>query len=164
MLSLVPSLLVLGALAIAAAYLAVDRPSRRQQASERNGAARAFFWTILAQSAHFIEEAMTGFHESFPAVFGLPPIPFPVFVAFNLLWIVVWLGSIPGITKPLRFAFFTAWFLGFAGVLNLVAHPVLAIVTGGYFPGLMTAPLVGLFAVWLCVRLHRASGVSVSAT
>jgi protein-S-isoprenylcysteine O-methyltransferase Ste14 len=36
---------------------------------------------------------------------------------------------------------------------NAAAHPLLAMRVGGYFPGLLTAPLVGAVGIWLCVRL-----------
>jgi hypothetical protein len=157
MLSLVPSLLILTPVAFVAALLALKRPSPPDHAAARRAAARVFLWAIVAQSVHFIEETATGLHVALPALFNLPPIPLSVFVAFNLLWIVIWLGSIPGITKPLRFAFFAAWFLAIAGVINLVAHPLLALATGGYFPGLMTAPIIGALAIWLGLRLQHAT-------
>jgi hypothetical protein len=157
MLSIVPSLLILGPVALAALLLALNRPSLPEGAEARGAASRVFFWATLVQGVHFMEEALTGFHIELPALFGLPPIPLAVFMAFNLIWIVIWLASIPGIGKAVRFAFFAAWFLGIAGVINLAAHPILAIVKGGYFPGLVTAPIIGILAILLCLRLWRAT-------
>ena len=36
------------------------------------------------------------------------------------------------------------WFLAIASALNGIAHPVLSMMGGGYFPGLLTSPLVGI--------------------
>ncbi|MCP5090226.1 MAG: hypothetical protein GY949_04810, partial [Gammaproteobacteria bacterium] len=55
------------------------------------------------------------------------------------------------------FAYFAAWFLAIAGMLNGVAHPLLAIAAGGYFPGLITSPFIGAAGVWLWLGLRKAT-------
>ena len=77
-----------------------------------------------------------------------------LFVGFNLAWLVVWLTCIPLLRSRSRFALFAAWFLALAGLLNLVAHPAMALRVGGYFPGLLTAPFIGAAAAWLTIRLR----------
>jgi hypothetical protein len=42
-------------------------------------------------------------------------------------------------------------------VLNLLAHPMLALRTGGYFPGLLTAPLVGVLGILTIGELVRVT-------
>ena len=109
------------------------------------------------QSGHFIEEWATGFHVRFPALFGLEPMPLAVFVAFNLAWIVVWIASIPLLQQGRRPAFFAAWFLAIAAMLNGLAHPLMAVASGAYFPGLISSPLVGVAGIYLWRRLRRAT-------
>jgi len=38
-----------------------------------------------------------------------------------------------------------------------VAHPALSVFTQGYFPGLVTSPLVGVLGVLLLRRLHAVT-------
>jgi hypothetical protein len=109
------------------------------------------------QSVHFTEEAVTGFHTRFPALFNLPEIPLSVFLLFNLLWIGVWIASVPGLRSARSGAFFGAWFLAIAGIVNGIAHPLLALASGGYFPGLWTSPVIGGVCVLLWPRLRKAT-------
>ena len=121
-------------------------------------AASTFLGVATAiQSAHFAEEWATGFHIRFPALLGLDPMPLSFFVAFNLAWIAIWIVSIPFIRLGRRSAFFAAWFIAIAGALNGVAHPMMAIASGGYFPGLITSPFIGIAGVVLWKRLHGAT-------
>jgi hypothetical protein len=112
---------------------------------------------VLVQAVHFAEEAGTGFHERFPALVDLPPMPFSWFLAFNLAWLAIWRASVPGVRRGRRLAFFAAWFLAIAGVLNGIGHPAFAIAEGGYFPGLVTSPFIAAAAGWLALRLWAAS-------
>ena len=157
MLSLVPSLVVLGLVAFAALHLALRRRTSDQLRMERVSASHMLAITTAIQGGHFIEEWATGFNIRLPALFGLDPIPLSFFVAFNLAWIVVWIASVPLLRTGRRAAFFAAWFLAIAGMLNGVAHPLLAAVSGGYFPGLISSPLIGLASIFLWQRLYRAS-------
>ena len=117
----------------------------------------ALAFAVALQSVHFAEEAATGFHERFPGLVGLPGIPLSVFVVFNLTWLGIWVASVPGLRSARADAFFAAWFLAIAGMLNGIAHPLFAIATGGYFPGLVSSPLIGAASVWLWLRLRRAT-------
>ncbi|HVT43658.1 MAG TPA: hypothetical protein VMT00_04640 [Thermoanaerobaculia bacterium] len=49
--------------------------------------------------------------------------------------------AVPGIRAGAVVALFPLWFLALAMLLNGLAHPILAVRTSGYFPGLLTAPL-----------------------
>jgi len=161
MLSLVPSIVVLGLAAFAALQLTLRRPSSTEFAIERGGASQALALATAIQSGHFAEEWITGFHVRFPALFGLEPMPLSFFVVFNLTWIVIWIASVPllrsALNPAIKPAFFAAWFLAIAGMLNGVAHPVMAVASGGYFPGLISSPFVGLVSIYLWYRLHSAT-------
>ncbi|MBW2416397.1 MAG: HXXEE domain-containing protein [Deltaproteobacteria bacterium] len=123
----------------------------------RIAAGRALALAVGIQGVHFAEETATGFHERLGALLGLPGIPLLVFVVFNLIWLCIWVASIPGVRSARPAAFFAAWFLAIAGMLNGVAHPLLAIAAGGYFPGLVSSPLIGGASVWLWLRLRGAT-------
>lgn len=155
-LSALPSIVILGLAMLAAAVLARTRsplPGR----VPRLRAARALLVAVLVQAVHFAEEAGTGFHVQFPALLGLPPMSFALFLAFNLAWLVIWRASVPGLRAGRAFATFAAWFLAIAGVLNGIGHPAFAVAVGGYFPGLFTSPLIAGAAAWLAVRLVAAT-------
>jgi hypothetical protein len=86
--------------------------------------------------------------------------PLWFFVPFNLAWIAIWLVSVPYLRLGRKPAFFAAWFIAIGGMLNGVAHPMMAIASGGYFPGLVTSPVIGLAGVILWQRLQRATAES----
>ena len=155
--SVAPSVVVLGLVAIVAVRLALSRSSPIEAVTERIVASTVLGITTAVQSAHFAEEWVTGFHARFPALLGLDPMPLSFFVAFNLAWIVIWIISIPFLRLGRRAAFFAAWFLAIAGILNGVAHPMMAIASGGYFPGLITSPVIGIAGLILWQRLQRAT-------
>ncbi len=155
--SLIPSVVILGSVALFALYLARHRPSPVARMPQRMAASYALTFATIAQSVHFIEEAVTGFHERFPALVGLPAMPFAGFVAFNVVWIGIWIASIWGVRSNRSPAFFAAWFLAIAGTFNGLGHPLMAVAAGGYFPGLYTSPFVGALSVWLWLRLRRAT-------
>jgi hypothetical protein len=90
--------------------------------------------------------------------------PLSFFVPVNVAWIVIWIVSIPFLRVGRRSAFFAAWFMAIAGMLNGVAHPIMAIASGGYFPGLITSPVIGLASVILWQRLQRANSEPVRDT
>jgi hypothetical protein len=155
--SLLPSSLVLGLAAIAALLLALRRRSPPHDRAGRVAAARALALAVGVQGVHFCEEAATGFHERLGALLGLPGLPFAGFLVFNLAWLGIWIASVPGLRSAHRCAFFAAWFLAIAGMANGIAHPLLAVAAAGYFPGLISSPLIGVAAVRLWRALHRAT-------
>jgi hypothetical protein len=157
MMSLIPSIAALGLAAFAAVHLTRRYPSPIERTMERATASRALALATAIQGGHFAEEWATGFHVRFPALFGLEPMPLPLFVAFNLTWIAIWIASVPLLRSARKFAFFAAWFLAIAGMLNGVAHPLMAAASGGYFPGLISSPFIGLASVYLWRRLHGAT-------
>lgn len=155
--SLLPSILILGLAALAAVVLARSRPSRPEVVEERSAAARTLALATAVQAVHFTEELATGFPERLGALLGLPAMPLSFFVTFNLGWLAIWILSVWGIRSAHTLALFAAWFLAIAALINAVAHPLLAIAEGGYFPGLVTSPLIGAAGVWLWFRLREAT-------
>ena len=116
---------------------------------------RLFLIGLAAQSLHFMEEDVTGFAYRFPALLGLTPWPQNFFVVFNLIWLSVWILSAIGLQKGYRFALFPVWFFAIAAVANGIAHPLLAVIARGYFPGLITSPVIGFVGVLLGLRLFK---------
>jgi NO-binding membrane sensor protein with MHYT domain len=157
MLSLIPSIAVLGLAAFAALQLALRHPSPTEFKMERATASRALALATAIQSGHFAEEWAADFHARFPALFGLEPMPLSFFVVFNLTWIAIWIASVPLLRSARKPAFFAAWFLAIAGMLNGVAHPLMAVASGGYFPGLISSPFIGLASIYLWQRLDGAT-------
>lgn len=160
MLSFLPSIFVLGLAAIAAVLLVQNRPSPPEYESLRFAASHALVLALVIQGIHFTEEATTGFPERLGALLGIPAMPMSFFVVFNLLWLAIWVVSVPGIRSARTGAFFAAWFLAIAGMFNAIAHPLLAIAANGYFPGLVTSPFIGVAGFWLWLRLRNATRTS----
>jgi len=128
----------------------------RPSATDLDGCERTaqlFLIGLAAQCLHFTEEFVTRFYDRFPRLLDLPAWSGQFFVIFNLLWLCVWILSAIGLQRGYRIAFFPIWFFAIASLANGIAHPVLSIVTGGYFPGLITSPIVGLLGVLLLLRL-----------
>jgi hypothetical protein len=144
----------LAAAAVAALLLTVLREPANSDRPARGRAARLLLIGVALQCLHFAEEFATHFHERYPALLGLRAWPPAFFVAFNLVWLVVWALSAFGLRAGFRPAFFPAWFFAIAAVVNGIAHPVLAILARGYFPGLVTSPLLGVAGIALWARLQ----------
>jgi hypothetical protein len=151
--SLLPSTLLLGAAALAALYLTLTRGWADESDARLRGTVQVAAVTVLVQAGHFAEELATGLRERLPALFDQDPMSAWFFVTFNLAWLVIWSLSVWGLAARRRVALFPLWFLGIAGVGNGLAHPMMAVTAGGYFPGLLTAPLVGVLAFLLMRRL-----------
>ena len=161
--SLLPSIFVLGIVAFVALQLARRRLSPAERTRERAAASNALALATVIQGGHFAEEWATGFAVRFPALFDLDPMPLSFFVVFNLSWIVLWIASIPLLRSARKPAFFAAWFLAIAGMLNGLAHPLMAVASGGYFPGLVSSPFIGLAGIYLWRRLRSATHYLASA-
>ena len=135
--------------AVAAIFLTLARGLIHAGEPRLRAAAGMAAVATLVQALHFAEELATSFHRRFPEVLGLAPWSLSFFVSFNLVWLALWALAVRGLAARRRAALFPLWFLGIAGVANGVAHPVLAMGAGGYFPGLVTSPLVGISGVLL---------------
>ena len=151
--SLLPSAGILGVAVVIALFLSFTRDWAGTSGNYIRGAVRIAMVTVLFQAVHFAEELFTGFHERFPALFGLAPMALGVFVSFNLAWLVIWSLSVWGLAARNRVALFPLWFLSLGCIGNGVAHPSFSVLVGGYFPGLVTSPIVGVLGVLLLRRL-----------
>lgn len=147
--------LALDAAVLAALCLTIARGRITGGRSERLAAGRLVVLAVTVQAAHFAEELATGFHRRFPQLLGLSAWSDAVFVSFNLFWLAIWMLSIPGLLAGRSVALFAGWFLAIACAVNGLAHPSIALVTGGYFPGLFTSLLSGIAGVLLLRGLAR---------
>ena len=141
-----------------AVILTLARPRVSPDRAARRRAAALLLLAIAGQCLHFAEELATGFHQRFPPLLGLAPWPAAFFATFNLAWIAIWALAALGLRAGLVAALVPAWFLALALLLNGVAHPLLALRTGGYFPGFWTSPLVGLLGIVLGRSLLALTG------
>ena len=139
--------------AVIALLLTLVRGGVETSGRELRLAVRLAFVTTLVQAGHFTEELATGFHRRFPELLGLSPWSLRFFVSFNLVWLAAWVLSLWGLAARRRIALFPLWFLGIASVVNGLAHPALSVRTGGYFPGLVTSPFVGILGILLLRQL-----------
>lgn len=137
---------------VAAILIASARPPR----SPDRGTARIGLLTIALQTAHFLEELSTGFYVRFPELVGVDPMTREFFVAFNAAWILLWLAALAVVKKAPFLAGTLLWFLAIAAIGNAVAHPAAALFVGGYFPGLVTAPVLGVAGLFFAASLWRA--------
>lgn len=121
----------------------------------------AFLLLVLVQAAHSAEEYATGLYEVFaPARLASSLVSDDLatgFVVLNasLVAFGLWCYAVPvrsGRAGGRGWAW--AWVLLELG--NGIGHPLLALSRGGYFPGVVTAPLLLLVAVWLAVLLVRS--------
>ncbi|MFQ5708650.1 MAG: hypothetical protein ACE5HO_14440 [bacterium] len=141
------------AVAAVALILTLFRPAAKPDPTVCNRFVHLFLLGIACQCLHFVEEFLTGFHIRLPSFLGLAPWPGEFFVTFNLAWIALWTVSAVGIHKHFQPAYFPVWFFSLSMIANAIFHPLLAIATSGYFPGLVTSPIVGIIGIVLTSRL-----------
>jgi hypothetical protein len=88
--------------AVAALVLTVVRDPRGSALPARDGVLRVFLIGLALQCLHFAEEFITSFYSRFPLVLGRQPWSPEFFVAFNLLWLTVWMLSATGVRGGYR--------------------------------------------------------------
>lgn len=121
---------------------------------------RAFAALIAAQAAHSVEEYLFRLFDVFaPARFvsGLFSGNLTQgFVTANLLLVLAGVLCWAALVRPNRAsATGVAWFWALLELANGVSHTVMAIVTGGYFPGVATAPALLAASIYV-IRCLRA--------
>jgi hypothetical protein len=155
----------LGGAAVAAFLLTLMRRAPKPDPQRCDRVINLLWIGISLQCLHFAEEFVTHFNDRFPQQFGLPAWSSQFFVTFNLFWIGIWVLSAVGLRYNLRLAYFPVWFFIIAMLLNGIAHPLLAIAVGGYFPGLWTSWLVGFIGVILGLNFWRfTSSATISSS
>ena len=119
-----------------------------------------FFFLILAQAAHSIEEYVARLYEVFaPARFVSSQFSSDLavgFLVFNVALVTsgLWCWAIP-VRSGWRVARALVWFWTILELGNGIGHPIIALSRWGYFPGLATSPLLLLFATWLVIVQMR---------
>jgi hypothetical protein len=122
-----------------------------------------FLSLILAQAAHSIEEYVTRLYEVFsPARFVSGLVSQDLAVGFlvvnaSLVTFGLWCWAIP-VHSHWQVARGFVWFWTILELGNGIGHSALALSRGIYFPGVVTAPLLLLFAGWLAVLQTRQAG------
>lgn len=97
----------------------------------------ALGWQFL----HFAEEFQTGFWRDFPALYGGAPYAPEVFVWFNMASYALFGVATYGVVVHGRRALLlpSLFFVIYGTLGNAITHLVWTVMTGGYFPGLVTA-------------------------
>lgn len=119
-----------------------------------------FLFLILAQAAHSVEEYVTKLYEVFaPARFVSSLINNDLALGFligNAVLVAfgLWCWAVP-VRSDWRAARGLTWFWTILELGNGLSHSFFALSRGGYFPGVITAPLLLLFAVWLAILQTR---------
>jgi len=145
---------------VAAIFLTLSRGGVAADRPQLRATIRLAIVTVLLQSAHFAEEYTTSFYHRFPELLGLTPWSLRFFVSFNLFWLAIWSVSIWGLAARRRAALFPLWFLAIGCLANGIVHPLFSIRTAGYFPGLLTAPFLGIVGFLLLRRLFLVTANS----
>lgn len=158
--SLIPSMTVLAVPAAVALILTALRPRLASDVRRSQRLLLIVGLTIIAQVVHFFEELFTELYIAFPTTFGYPPAQRSVFVWANMTALAVWVAALIALRQGVVIALFPLWFLGLCEVLNLFLHPFLALRTGGYYSGVITAPLVGVLGMLTIRELARVTGKS----
>ena len=138
--------------------------SQRPTASRLSVVVNPALLVLALQSLHFAEEYTTAFYRLFPERLGLTPWSAEFFVVFNASWLAIWLLAVWAASSKRApvLAATALWFLAFAAIGNGIAHPVLAFMAQGYFPGLVTSPFLGITGILLLRSLSRRSDTSRS--
>lgn len=117
---------------------------------------------VLVFLGHAAEEFVTGFQRDVPALMGRTAWSDGEFIVFNGVWAMVFATAAVRVRveRPLP-ALIILVFAVVGGVGNGVAHLLLVLQRGAYFPGAWTAPLCLATGIWL-LRLLYASDLSGS--
>jgi len=142
---------------IIAVVLTVFRPPRHVEPGAQKKLVEVFLIGIACQCIHCIEEFVTGIHLLFPPLFGLAPVSAEAFVGFNVFWIGIWALAAFGVLRGAQIAYFPVWFFALAMCLNAIAHPLLSLWVGDYFPGLITSPIVGIMGIVILRQLLQTT-------
>jgi uncharacterized protein with HXXEE motif len=111
---------------------------------------------VVVQCAHLIEEYQAGFYRVFPGVFGAEPWSKRRFLAFNFVWLILFVIAGAGLARGKRGAYLVATFLALGGgIANGLGHIALSAREGGYFPGGYTGAIALVVGSFLMYSLTR---------
>lgn len=111
--------------------------------------------TPLEEARGVRHGSVTELYVKFPNTCGFPAAQQSVFVWANMTALAVWVAVLIAVRQGIVVGLLPLWFLGFAELLNLFLHPYLALRTGGYYSGVVTAPLVGVLGIMTIRELAR---------
>ena len=123
---------------------------------------------VLTQAAHSIEEYVGHLWESFPPARFLTSLVSSdlergfVLLNVTLLAFGVWCFLWP-VRRGWPVAVALAWLWAVVEMVNGIGHPLWSLREGGYTPGLATAPVLLVLAVYLAYQLRRANAPSTAA-
>ncbi|MBZ5555117.1 MAG: hypothetical protein LAO21_20570 [Acidobacteriia bacterium] len=110
---------------------------------------------LFVQCLYFGEEYLTGFQRGFPALFGYQWSD-RQFVAFNLVWLSIFVLAALGVLIEIRLAYlFVFFFALIGGIGNGIGHLAICIIQQRYFSGSWTAPICLIVGITLLVRFLR---------
>jgi hypothetical protein len=123
---------------------------------------------ILVQAAHSVEEYVGRLWESFPPARFLTGLISQDlergFVVINVslvtfgLWCLMW-----PVRRGWPSAIPLAWLWIAVEVINGIGHPLWTLRQGGYTPGVATAPVLFVLAVYLAIQVSRSGRRSAAA-
>ena len=121
----------------------------------------AFGLLILAQAAHSVEEYAGRLWQSFPPARLLTGLFSEnrerAFIALNValvafgLWCFIW-----PVRREWPSAALFAWIWVVVELINGIVHPLWALRVGGYAPGVATAPVLLILAIWVLRESRRS--------
>ncbi len=123
---------------------------------------------VLTQAAHSIEEYVGHLWESFPPTRFLTSLVSSdlergfVLLNVSLLAFGVWCFLWP-VRRGWPVAVALAWLWAVVEIVNGIGHPLWSLRERGYTPGLATAPVLLVLAVYLAYQLRRANAPSTAA-
>lgn len=138
-------------------------PTAVGQGVQRNHRARfqlAFGVLVLAQAAHSVEEYAGRLWESFPPARALTSLVSSdlrqgfLIINVSLVAFGVWCFFWP-IRREWASAAGLAWFWIVIQLINGVGHPAWSLMQGGYTPGVATAPVLLVLALYLAAQTIR---------
>lgn len=117
-----------------------------------------YLFAMAIQLIHFLEEYKTGFIEKLPALVDQVPYPLDDWIALNMIAYAVFvLGGIVLHRRIHALLIIPVFFILIGVVFNGIAHVLLSLYVGGYFPGLITALIYIVLGPYL-VRLMFKEG------
>jgi hypothetical protein len=123
---------------------------------------------VFTQAAHSIEEYVGHLWESFPPARFLTSLVSSdlergfVLLNVSLLAFGVWCFLWP-VRRGWPVAVALAWLWAVVEIVNGIGHPLWSLREGGYTPGLATAPVLLVLALYLAYQLRRANAPSTAA-
>ncbi len=117
-----------------------------------------FLLMLAALLIHIMEEYYMGFPQAISALFHVNFSRQTFLLVFEQIGPIIYLLVILGLLYKNHFANFFAWFLFIGMGLGEIMHFVFPIIAGGpyhYFPGMYTAILPILGALWCIMVVHR---------